>query len=91
MLQELELVMLLTGHVNCACGTLLCREPLGTPACAGVLHMFLHHMFLHTNAPLPMKSCLLALRVVKCPSLLEPRLLGASYEPGQAWLVSFLS
>lgn len=53
--------------------------------------MFLHHMFLHTNAPLPMKSCLLALRVVKCPSLLEPRLLGASYEPGQAWLVSFLS
>lgn len=86
MWQELELGMLLTGHVNCASGTLLCREPLGTPACAGVLHMFLH-----TNAPLPMKSCLLALRVIKCPSLREPSLLGASYEPGQAWLVSFLS
>lgn len=49
------------------------------------------HMFLHTSAPLPMKLCLLALRVVKCVSLWEPSLLGASYEPGQAWPVSFLS
>lgn len=83
---EVELGMLFTRHVNRAGWILLCREPLWTLVCAGVLHMFLY-----TSAPLPIKSCLLALRVIKCLSLWESSLLGASYESGQAWPVSFPS
>lgn len=84
--QELELRMLFTRHMNHAGGILPCRGPPWTPVCAGVLHVFLH-----TSAPLHMKSCLLALRVVRCLSLWESSLLGATYESGQAQPVSFLS
>lgn len=52
MWQELELVMLLTGHVNRAGGVLPCRELLWAPCTrrnAACVHA-------HTSAPSPMKS-----------------------------------
>lgn len=39
--------------------------------------------------PVHMKLCLLALMAVKCLSLWEPSLLGASYEPGNLGLSPF--
>ena len=52
MWQELELVMLLTGHVNRAGGVPPCRELLRAPC----VRRSAARVYAHTSAPSPMKS-----------------------------------